>query len=103
MISKINTSGLLKVILSVFLALFYLSSYSNKPNQHSSVSEDHSVTDSINKTASKSEAVDITKVAFEHILDSHSWHLWGEGEESVSFPLPVIIYSKTKGLQLFSE
>lgn len=35
--------------------------------------------------------VDITKVAFEHILDNHSWHFWGEGHESVSLPLPVIL------------
>ena len=56
MISKINTSGLLKVVLAVFLVLFSSSSsYSNKPNQHSSVSENHSVTDSLNKNASKSE------------------------------------------------
>ena len=103
MISKINTSGLLKVVLAVFLALFSLSSYSNKPNQHSSVSEDHSVTDSINKNKSKSEAVDITKVAFEHILDSHSWHFWGEGHDAVVVPLPVIIYSNIKGFQLFSS
>ena len=82
MISKINTSGLLKVVLAVFLVLFSSSSsYSNKPNQHSSVSENHSVTDSLNKNASKSETVDITKVAFEHILDSHSWHFWGEGQQ----------------------
>ena len=101
MISKINTSGLLKVVLAVFLALFSLSSYSNKPNQHSSVSEDHSVTDSINKNKSKSEAVDITKVAFEHILDSHSWHFWGEGHDALVFSLPIIIYSNTKGLQTF--
>lgn len=47
--------------------------------------------------------VDITKVAFEHILDSHSWHLWGEGHESVAIPLPVILYSSTKGLQVFSS
>ncbi len=47
--------------------------------------------------------VDITKVAFEHILDSHSWHLWGEGHESVAIPLPIILYSSTKGLQVFSS
>ena len=87
--------------LDVFLALFSLSSYSNKPNQHSSVSEDHSVTDSLNKNTSKSEAVDITKVAFEHILDSHSWHFWGEGHDALVFSLPIIIYSNTKGLQTF--
>lgn len=39
----------------------------------------------------KEEAVDITKVAFEHILDSHSWHLWGEGHDAVAIPLPVIV------------
>lgn len=47
--------------------------------------------------------VDITAVAFEHILDAHSWHLWGEGHEAVAIPLPVIIYSNTKGLQVFSS
>jgi len=39
----------------------------------------------------KKEAVDITKVAFEHILDSHSWHLWGEGHDAVAIALPVIV------------
>ena len=28
-----------------------------------------------------------------HISDSHEWHLWGEGEGSVSIPLPVILYA----------
>jgi len=37
----------------------------------------------------------------EHISDSHEWHLWGEGEHAVSIPLPVILYSKTKGLDIF--
>jgi len=47
--------------------------------------------------------IDITAVAFEHILDAHSWHLWGEGHDAVALPLPVIIYSNTKGLQMFSS
>ncbi len=42
----------------------------------------------------KEEEVDITKVAFEHILDSHSWHFWGEGHDAVSIPLPVILKGK---------
>lgn len=49
----------------------------------------------------ENKPVDIAAVAFEHILDSHSWHLWGEGHEAVAMPLPVIIYSNTKGLQMF--
>jgi F-type H+-transporting ATPase subunit a len=62
--------------------------------------------DSIHAAASPAhghdeENVDITAVAFEHILDSHSWHLWGEGHEAVAIPLPCIIYSSTEGLKFF--
>ena len=47
------------------------------------------------------KSINIAEIAFEHILDSHSWHLWGEGHEAVAIPLPVILYSTTEGLQLF--
>ena len=35
----------------------------------------------------------------EHIVDSHDWHLFGH----VSMPLPVIIYSSSTGLEMFSS
>ena len=35
-----------------------------------------------------------------HIADAHEWHLWGEGDNSFSIPLPVILYSE-KGLDIF--
>lgn len=38
-----------------------------------------------------------------HISDAYDWHFFGEGHQSVSIPLPVILYSSTKGLQLFSS
>jgi F-type H+-transporting ATPase subunit a len=38
---------------------------------------------------------------FEHILDAHDWHLWGEGHSAVSIPLPVIVYSSQRGLDCF--
>lgn len=38
-----------------------------------------------------------------HIADAYDWHFFGEGHNSVSMPLPVILYSTTKGLQLFSS
>lgn len=37
---------------------------------------------------------------FEHILDAHDWHLWGEGHGSVAIPLPVIAWS-SRGLDVF--
>src|SRR5262245_53900107 len=36
-----------------------------------------------------------------HIVDAHDWHLWGEGANSVSIPLPVIVYSSELGLNTF--
>ena len=39
----------------------------------------------------------------DHIADAHDWHLWGEGHDAVSIPLPVIIYSKSKGIEVFSS
>lgn len=36
---------------------------------------------------------DVVKMIMHHIADSHEWHLWGEGDESVSIPLPVILYT----------
>jgi F-type H+-transporting ATPase subunit a len=43
------------------------------------------------------------KMIMEHIADAHDWHLWGEGHESVSISLPVILYTESKGITLFSS
>lgn len=40
------------------------------------------------------------KMITEHITDAHDWHLWGEGHDAVSIPLPVIVYS-SRGLDVF--
>jgi F-type H+-transporting ATPase subunit a len=50
----------------------------------------------------KKEKINIAEVAFEHILDSHYWHFWGD-EHPVSAPLPCIIYSNKAGLLFFSS
>lgn len=39
------------------------------------------------------------KMIIDHISDAHSWHLWGHTE----IPLPVIVYSKDRGLSVFSS
>ena len=43
------------------------------------------------------------KMIMDHISDAHDWHLWGEGHDAVSIPLPVILYSKSKGVEVFSS
>ena len=38
---------------------------------------------------------------FDHIADSHEWHILTWKGNHVSVPLPVILYSKTSGLSVF--
>ena len=35
------------------------------------------------------------EVVLEHIKDSHEWHVWGEGENSIVIHLPVIVNSSS--------
>lgn len=99
MCSKINIHK--RFFSSLFLIFSLFAGLSVKAaSQH----EEHETTNTEHSNNSHEEKpVDITQVAFEHILDSHSWHLWGEGHDAVALPLPVIIYSSTKGLQVFSS
>ncbi len=98
MSSNINPRKKFTRICFLILALFFLISprlSANDPDNNETVKTDSAAADH--------EKVNITKVAFEHILDSHYWHFWGEGHGTVALPLPCIIYSNTKGLQFFSS
>ena len=54
--------------------------------------EEHAEIDHI-ETAEHEEAFDATEMIMHHISDAHSFHLLGEGHESVSIGLPVILYT----------
>lgn len=41
-----------------------------------------------------------TEMIMHHISDSHGWHFFGEGEDSFTLPLPVIVWTD-KGLTSF--
>jgi F-type H+-transporting ATPase subunit a len=38
---------------------------------------------------------------FDHIKDAHEWHLLTIGHKHISIPLPVILFSNSKGVQVF--
>jgi F-type H+-transporting ATPase subunit a len=46
---------------------------------------------------------DIAKMISHHISDSHDWHFATVGHKHITLPLPVILYSPTKGLSTFSS
>ena len=45
--------------------------------------------------AMKAEDFSAKEVVLEHIKDSHEWHVWGEGDNAIVIPLPVIVNSYT--------
>ena len=51
---------------------------------------------------STEEEFNPTEVIMEHIKDSHGFHVWGEGHDAVSVPLPVILWTEN-GLVTFSS
>ncbi len=47
------------------------------------------------------EALNPGDFIFDHIKDAHEWHIMTIGHTHVSIPLPVIVYSKSRGLNVF--
>ncbi|AXT51926.1 ATP synthase F0 subunit A [Aquimarina sp. BL5] len=39
------------------------------------------------------EGFNVVEMIMHHIADSHEWHIYGEGEDALSIPLPVILYT----------
>lgn len=106
MTSKINIFKRVSAITLVIFALFLTVStkLSASEPQEDQVAAHHEEGAAHHEVAKDPNApVDITAIALEHVADAHSWHLWGEGHDAVALPLPVILYSSTKGVQVFSS
>ncbi len=98
------------------LATFFaVAASANTENEHVAVAEQtsevkHESTagnvgeaDKHDDSHKKSGKFDAGKMILEHIADAHDWHLWGEGHNTVSISLPVIIYTSSKGITIFSS
>lgn len=67
-----------------------------------SEAEVHSeITNQNNHTQSGPEKFDPGKFMFDHVGDAYDWHLFDIGHKSISIPLPVILYSTSKGFNIF--
>lgn len=56
------------------------------------------------KEAEDEKEFNTREFIFDHISDSHEWHILTSPEgKHISLYLPVIVYSKTKGLNVFSS
>jgi F-type H+-transporting ATPase subunit a len=77
------------IIISFLVILLLLSTYQVK-SQHETEKEHKS-----------EEKFAPGPFIFEHIGDSYEWHIAKFGHVHVSVPLPIIVYSKEKGLNIF--
>lgn len=96
-INKIGVVKGLKLVLTLACLSFFPAA---NAQEHEAV---HSEETTVEKTEAQEaeKPFDPQTVIFEHIGDSHVWHLWGEHEKAVAIPLPVILYIKGHGLEVF--
>ena len=47
--------------------------------------------------------LDVKELIIEHLKDDYEWHIATFKDKSISIPLPIILYSKNSGVQLFSS
>lgn len=106
-----NRFGTIGVAWFLFSALIFQPGiiYSQEHHTETSTAHEEQVTDEHateagHKASSHegSEKFNPSEFIIEHIKDAHEWHiLTTKGGRHVSVPLPVIVYSKEKGLNIF--
>ena len=82
-----------------FLITYAGYSIASEPSEYPAGEEQHQ--NHISSTGNHHEKFDPGTFIFDHIGDSHEWHIIDIGKSSISIPLPVILYSKEKGLVAF--
>jgi F-type H+-transporting ATPase subunit a len=100
MASKINTFTRTKLIPFLFFAFFL--SISNFVKASDGAEPENTVKHDDHHAKKDTGKVNMAAIAIEHVKDSHSWHLWGDGHDAVSLSLPVILKTKN-GIVCFSS
>ncbi len=97
----LNLSVLSVALFSVTFPTGIIAQSHQAENHSTSTTEvSESAADQVETAHAEEEEFDPTEVVMHHIADAHSFHVYGEGEEAVSVPLPVILYT-SKGLVTF--
>lgn len=85
----------------LFCAFFGFSTLANNAHSEANASEKHAEGGQENKTEKEAPiGKQVANMILGHIGDNHSWDAFGH---HVLIPLPVILYTKSQGLQIFSS
>ena len=82
-----------KILSFVFLFLLCQFSWAQHETSHEATTTEHS--------EAKEEKFNIGDMITHHISDAHEWHFASTEHTHFSIPLPVILYSPTKGFDVF--
>lgn len=85
---------------TLYIGLFLLTAISLGGFQKVFASTQEEETQSVHKEGEK-EKFNTVDFIFEHIGDSYEWHIVTIGHNHISIPLPIILYSNQKGLNIF--
>ncbi len=90
-------------IIIIGITLLIISVGYNKASESNEISaeEEQYITTSESDHDKHHEKFNPGAFIFDHIGDSHEWHIIDIGDKSISIPLPVILYSKQKGIVMF--
>ncbi|MDB5201698.1 MAG: atpB [Ferruginibacter sp.] len=92
MVAK-SIKSILVAVFSLSMVLFSNMGYAQEPAvEHTT--EAHGATE---------EKLDPAKIIMDHIKDAHEFHFFSVGDFHATVPLPVILYSPTKGVDVFSS
>jgi F-type H+-transporting ATPase subunit a len=96
----------IRKILSYFLgAIFFFLLVAARPWQRDyaqlNVPQEEQVEQNGSKESQSKEKFAPGEFIFEHIGDAYEWHILTYKDFHLSIPLPVIVYSKSKGLNIF--
>jgi F-type H+-transporting ATPase subunit a len=85
-----SRSILHKLLFFPVLFIFFLSSSITLAQEHA-------------EAEAEEEEFNFSQMIMHHVTDAHEWHFATIGHTHVTLPLPVILYSADKGLEVFSS
>ena len=101
MANKTNIFKHFSILFILILSSFSAAAYEpieKDPNSESAPAAEHGAAQHNGHESGKFNAGELI---IGHITDAHDWHIAGDHEHPISLPLPIILYSSERGLDIF--